>query len=70
MEDNKMTIVVNLERPLNAQVEGNQKLVGFMQYLETQGYIEPGSYTIDETNGVIKAKATEGALQFAEKHLK
>lgn len=68
--ENKLTIDVNLARPLNAQVQGNEKIRGFMDYLVNQGYIEAGSYTIDEATGVIKAKVTENGLQFAEKHLK
>lgn len=66
----KMNVNVSFERPLTADLTDNDKLTGFIQYLEANGLVTPGSVQIDAATGVVRLKAAESLLQFVEKYLK
>ena len=65
----KLTVEINTERPINADLDDNDKIKGFVEYLVSQGYVVPESVEIDPASGTAKIKVTEQLIQFIEKYL-
>lgn len=67
--DYKLTVEINTERPINAELNDNDKIRGFAEYLVAQGYVAADSIEIDATSGNVKVKATDQLIQYIEKYL-
>ena len=66
----KLTVEINTERPIAADLDDNDKIRGFAEYLVREGYVVPGTVEIDAATGKARFKATEAMLQYIEKYLK
>lgn len=65
----KLTVEINTERPIAADLADNDKIKGFVDYLVSQGYVIPDTVVIDGTTGTAKINVTEQLIQFIEKYL-
>ncbi len=68
--EHKLTIEINTERPLAADLDDNDRIQGFVDYLTAQGYVVPGTAQIDAKAGTAKIKVTESLVQYIEKYLR
>lgn len=65
----KLIVEINTERPIAADLDDNEKISGFVDYLVAQGYVVPGTAELDAANGHAKIKVTETLIQLMEKYL-
>lgn len=67
--EQKLTVEINLERPFRGEAD-EERIQRLARFLEQEGYVEPGSVTVDGLNGRISLRATEKLLGYLESYLK